>query len=290
MAASKGLSVDGVNYFSSFMSGEKKPDWMQFGKTIGQLTGDYKVMEFITGFSGLQQFVFRTPRWPIGGMYFDGILRTEHTSRVRTTNYPVQTGVVMTDHAIVEPAELTIDVMMTDTATDSLTGGDNLGSFVGMAANHFLGAQIGGILGSAFTAYQKASSMKMYSNYMDLSCKPVAMAQPGETRSINAWQALKTMQLERVPITVETRLQNYSNMIIEELSAPDDYKTLHALKCTVRLREIIFANVAETQVSARPSSTAGESAGGATPVDVPESGTNETALGGIKRKAEEVFA
>ena len=117
MAASKGLSVDGVNYFSSFMSGEKKPDWMQFGKAIGQLTGDFKVMEFITGFSGLQQFVFRTPRWPIGGMYFDGILRTEHTSRVRTTNYPVQTGVVMTDHAIIEPAELTIDVMMTDTAT-----------------------------------------------------------------------------------------------------------------------------------------------------------------------------
>lgn len=281
MAASLGLSVDGTNYFSSFMSGEKKPDWMQFGKTIGQLTGDFKVMEFITGFTGLQQFVFRTPRWPIGGMYFDGILRTEHTSRVRTTNYPVQTGVTMTDHAIIEPAELTIDVMMTDAATDSLTGGDNLGSFVGMAASHFLGSKIGGILGSAFTAYQKASQMKLYSNFMDLTCKPPALVQPGETRSINAWQALKQMQLDRVPITVETRLQNYSNMIIEELSAPDDYKTLHALKCTVRLREIIFANVAETQVSARPSSTAGESAGGATPVDVPDSGNNDTALSAI---------
>ena len=120
--------------------------------------------------------------------------------------------------------------------------------------------------------------MKLYSNYLDLTCKPPALVQPGETRSINAWQALKQMQLERVPITVETRLQNYSNMIIEELSAPDDYKTLHALKCTVRLREIIFANVAETQVSARESSTAGETAGGATPVEVPENGPTGSAI------------
>ena len=187
----------------------------------------------------------------------------------------------MTDHAIVEPAELTIDVMMTDAATDSLTGGDMLGSFVGFAANKFLGATVGGILGSAFTAYQKANTMKLYSSYLDLTCKPPALVQPGETRSINAWQALKQMQLDRVPITVETRLQNYSNMIIEELSAPDDYKTLHALKCTVRLREIIFANVAETQVSAREASTAGETAGGATPVDVPDNGPEGSGLWAI---------
>lgn len=87
------------------------------------------------------------------------------------------------------------------------------------------------------------------------------------------------MQLDRVPIAVETRLQNYSNMLITELSAPDDYKTLNALKCTVHLQEIIFANVSEIAVSARPASTTGASSGGAVPVDTEE--PTKTALQGI---------
>jgi hypothetical protein len=52
-------------------------------------------------------------------------------------------------------------------------------------------------------------------------------------------------------------------MIIEELSAPDDYMTLNALKCTVHLKQIIFANVAETVESKRPAATSGPTSGGA---------------------------
>ena len=79
---------------------------------------------------------------------------------------------------------------------------------------------------------------------------------------MDAWIALRQMQIERTPISVETRLHTYNNMIIEEISTPDDVQTLHAMKCTVRLREIVFAGVAETQVSARLSSTATEQQGG----------------------------
>lgn len=272
----RGLSVDGQTYFSEFVSTDKKPPWMDFSKVIGQLTGDYRVLNFVSGFSGMQKFMFRTPRWPIGGMFFDGILRTEHTSRVRTTTYPVQTGVTMTDHAIFEPAEVTIDVMMTDAATDNLTG-DTLGSFVGFAAGQFLGATAGGIIGSAYKTYQSLQNLD-YSNVKDLTCKPQAVTQVGEGRSVNAWQALKTMQLARVPITVETRLQTYSNMLITEVTAPDDYKTLHALKCTVHLQEIIFANVSEIAVSARPASTTGASSGGAVPVDTGDGSGNPNTL------------
>ena len=139
----RGLSVDGVNYFSDLVSTQKKPDWMDFGAQIAKLSGDYRILDFVTGFEGLQKFAFRTPKWPIGGMYFDGIMRTEHVSRVRPTQYPVQTGVTMTDHAIVEPAELTIDVMMTDTATDNLASGNMLGDFVANTASHFLGKGVG---------------------------------------------------------------------------------------------------------------------------------------------------
>jgi hypothetical protein len=119
------------------------------------------------------------------------------------------------------------------------------------------------------------NAMGSYSNILQLG-KPSMMPMIGDGRSAAAWSTLKAMQLSRVPITVETRLQTYENMLIEELSAPDDYKTLNALKATVRLREIIVADVAEVKTSARASATAGESASGTVPAETGD-GVNKTA-------------
>ena len=221
----KGLSVDGYNYFSDILSGKKQPGWMDFSQQIAKLTGKYDLLNMVSGIANLDTFLFRTPKWPIGGVYFDGIMRTEHVSRVRPTQYPVQTGVTMTDHAIIEPAELTVEIMMTDCHTTSF-----------VTNNFFLDL-----------VFQKLKKIKDFSNWI-----PFDQSIPtGEGRAAKTWMTLKAMQLARQPIVVETRLQTYPNMIIEELSAPDDVKTLHALKTTVRMREIIVANVAETQDSAR---------------------------------------
>ena len=70
-------------------------------------------------------------------------------------------------------------------------------------------------------------------------------------------------------------------MLIEELSAPDDVKTLHALRCTIRMREIIFAEVAETQTSTRKSATAEASASGQVPGDTSD-GMQKTGAKAIK--------
>jgi len=225
LGVKKGLSVDGSSYFSDILSGEKQPGWMDFSQQIAKLTGKYDLINMVSGISNLDTFLFRTPKWPIGGVYFDGIMRTEHVSRVRPTQYPVQTGVTMTDHAIIEPAELTIEVMMTDCHTTSF-----------VTNNPFLDR-----------IYQSLQSLVLYSNYAQVNRDTAT----GDGRSAKTWMTLKAMQLARQPIVVETRLQTYQNMMIEELSAPDDVKTLNALKATVRLREIIVAYVAETQSSAR---------------------------------------
>ena len=291
MGYKRGLSLDGINYFADMINNPtKKPDWMKFGTTVGQMTGNYKIIEFITGFKGLQGFMFQGKNWTIGGMAFDGIMRTDHASHVRTTNYPVQTGVTMTDHAIVEPAELTIDIMMTDTAGDILTN-DLLENFIGSGVTNVLGKTAGSIAKIAVKANKMvqgalAQSTKGIFGSMTQQntalggllgevSRPSAISDVGSGRSINAWQALKSMQLERAPLTVTTRLQTYENMIIEELSAPDDYMTLNALKCTVHLKQIIFANVAEVAVSQRKS-TAAPTSGGKQPVQT--MGSNKTAL------------
>ena len=278
MGVKRGLSIDGVvNLASVIANPNSTPNWMKFGATLGQLTGNYNILNFMTGIKGLDNFTFQGKNWTIGGMAFDGIMRTDHESKVRTTNYPVQTGVTMTDHAIVEPAELSIDIMMTDTAGNILTN-DILGNFVDFGVTSLLGKTAGTIAKVAMSANKMVENALRQSTkgifgsmtqqntglgslFGELS-KPSAIADVGAGRSVSAWQALKTMQLERAPLTVTTRLQTYENMIIEELSAPDDYQTLNALKCTVRLKQIIFANVAEVTTSKRPAASTGPTSGG----------------------------
>lgn len=50
----------------------------------------------------------------IGGFFFDAIIREEHTSTLKMTEHPVQTGANIVDHAYMEPAQLTIEIGMSD--------------------------------------------------------------------------------------------------------------------------------------------------------------------------------
>ena len=139
----------------------------------------------------------------IGGWFFDAILRSTHTSRLKITDHPVQTGAALTDHSYLEPKELTMEIGMSDTATSLIPG-----QFTG-----------------------------------------------GWSRSVQAFRVLKELQAIRVPMQVHSRLGLYQNMLIEEISAPDDFTTLNGLRCTVTLREIIVAQVRTVKISSKPAVT-----------------------------------
>lgn len=80
------------------------------------------------------------------------------------------------------------------------------------------------------------------------------------TKSISAWQILKNLQINKTLLTLTTRLDTYSNMVIMECNAPDENKTKFALRATIVLEELLSASVASTTTSsARPHSS------GATP-------------------------
>ncbi|WP_289050622.1 phage baseplate protein [uncultured Acidaminococcus sp.] len=262
----KGLSLDRIDYYADIIKGKKPFQVMDFARhgvqDIARLTGHYKLWNFMTGYDNLTGFLFRTPTWPIGGVYFDGIMKTEHVSRIKPTQYPVQTGVTMTDHAIVEPAELSIEVMMTDAET----------------SNFFSMAPMINVL------YSITKIAQEYSVFKNL-CSQIPSQLQGDGRSAAAWTTLRAMQVARTPITVETRLQTYDNMIIEELSAPDDVKTLNAFRCTVRLREIFFATVAETQVSKRAAALKKGSSSGQQPVNVGDGVKKTTLKAGLDKAA-----
>jgi hypothetical protein len=139
----------------------------------------------------------------IGGWFFDAFLKMDHTSRLTITDHPVQTGAAITDHAFLQPRQLSMDIGMSNVAKSFVNG--------------------------------------QFSS--------------GYSRSATAFEVLKQLQQLRVPIQINTRLGLYKNMLIEVLSAPDDYTTLNGLRCTVTFREIIVAQVKTVRISARPQVT-----------------------------------
>jgi hypothetical protein len=76
------------------------------------------------------------------------------------------------------------------------------------------------------------------------------------TKSISAWQILKILANNRLPVTLITRLDTYLNMVITDIDSPDDNKTLHGLKATIVLEELLIAStISSSTISARPQTT-----------------------------------
>ncbi|WPS86461.1 hypothetical protein SMD22_18385 [Brevibacillus halotolerans] len=163
----------------------------------------------------------------IGGWFFDAFLRSTHTSRLNITQHPVQTGAALTDHAYLQPKELTMEVGMSDVG-EGLIPGQFTGSW---------------------------------------------------SRSVHAFKVLQELQALRVPLQVHTRLGLYQNMLIEELTAPDDFTTLSGLRCTVTMREIIVGQVRTVKISSKPAVTDRATRGKQEPVNKNQSALVQMGVG-----------
>ena len=71
----------------------------------------------------------------------------------------------------------------------------------------------------------------------------------GWKRHTDAWSVLKTIQSNRIPVQVFTKLGIYENMLISELSADDSAETFSSLRANVKLEEIPVARVKKVKVS-----------------------------------------
>ena len=67
-------------------------------------------------------------------------------------------------------------------------------------------------------------------------------------KSVSAYQQLLALQRAGNALSVTTRLNVYENMVIEQITSSDDYKTMYGLRAIVTLRQIMLATVAETTV------------------------------------------
>jgi hypothetical protein len=63
------------------------------------------------------------------------------------------------------------------------------------------------------------------------------------SKSVSAYQTLVDLQNKRQLLTLTTRLDTYSNMIIELITPVDTVQTLHGLRCQVVFSQIFLAEI-----------------------------------------------
>ena len=92
------------------------------------------------------------------------------------------------------------------------------------------------------------------------SVQPIVAGQfaSSKTKSISAYEVIRKLKEKRVLVSVRTRLHYYTNMIIENMSVSDDYKSANSLRCTVSLRQVMMAVVPVEYVTLTKRQAVGE--------------------------------
>ena len=140
----------------------------------------------------------------------DAVLSEDHKIEIKYTTNPVELGAEITDHAIVAPKRLTMVVQITDTP-------------LGIAAVGELVDSVSNIFGSS--------------------------TEENVTRSVAAYIKIKEIAETREPITIQTRLETYSNMLITNISTPTDKDTSRVALMTIQFTEIRIVNSLISELS-----------------------------------------
>jgi hypothetical protein len=146
------------------------------------------------------------------------------TDRMTITRHPVQDSADITDHAFMEPAELGLRLMATNSSLRSL----------GQSVQTVLQQGLGALVGAAFG--------------------------PGYVK--NVYDKVLALQKSRQTFTVQTGKRLYKNMLAASVELMTDEKTEHALMLTIQCKEIILVQVTTTTVPAASVQQAPQQTGG----------------------------
>lgn len=148
----------------------------------------------------LENLFIRTNR-SIAGIKLDAVISESYTNKVRITRNPVELGAEITDHSIIEPKRIVIIADVTDTP--------------------FGLASIGAIVDTVTGLFGTTNSSNV-------------------TRSTAAYLDLVAIQEKREPISVQTKLKNYTNLLITEISTVKDKDTARIVNLIITLDELLI--------------------------------------------------
>lgn len=150
-------------------------------------------------------------------MTFDCVVSEKHDTSSTITKHPVEDGFEVTDHIKRQPRKLVLDTI---TSNHPIT---IMASAVGA-----LNAATGGLLDKATFGIGASKSIKMGSKLLTGS----------KDRSVDVYHTLEMIQENRIPLTVNTHIFNYKNMIITSLSVNRDSKSVESLPASITFEEI----------------------------------------------------
>ena len=157
----------------------------------------------------------------------DASIKEIHSRESPLSQFPIEDGNDVSDHVFLKPAGLELFAMISDTPIGGLqgliqeaatSGAQNLFPQSKLAAS----AAIGAVAGAA--ALYNASQ--------------------GKTKSIKAYEQLKTFQANSAILSVRTTLDKYTSMIIVSMSVPREAATGNAIEFTIKMMK---ANIVQPQ-------------------------------------------
>lgn len=144
--------------------------------------------------------LFTRTKRKIGSIKIDGVLEEAHQNSVKITQYPVEFGAEIADHAIIEPKVLTIKGIVTNTPN----------GFAGLSA----------AVNNAAGFFGSSGSQK--------------------TRAQLAYTELLELMEKRDLVEVQTGLTLYENLVITQFSANQDKDLANVLIFDMTLQEVIL--------------------------------------------------
>ena len=163
------------------------------------------------------------PYQAIGGIIPYAVISAEHIDKLAITQFPIETGASITDHAYKRPASLTMRVLWTPGFQERLVTSSPL---FGLQPN---------ITGASVPIFEDTSSLA-----------PLAQTGLlGEGRLyLNAiYDYLLGLQVSREPFDVFTTRRSYHNMLIQTLSVNTVLETQNILIADIQMQQIKLAYV-----------------------------------------------
>lgn len=152
----------------------------------------------------------------MGSFVFDAVFEETHEADLEVTDNPVETGVIVSDHAFMKPLRVKISAGVSDTPLKGWGGGYQVSQ----------GALVGGGGGDGKDFWSRNVQNDQFAS--------------DSGRARRAFELLTELQKRAEPFDVVTGLKLYKNMVCSSIRASQDKDSSGALLFTAELREVII--------------------------------------------------
>lgn len=175
-----------------------------------------------------------------GSFSFDVVTIESHTSTLRVTENPIETGSNISDHAVLEPKEITINGVMVGYNRPPKFSSNSFGfdfpefplpfdvspiaDFALDKANDFMGSALSGAVGEV---------INIAAEFLPNFQTPLADLSGGD-RVRNAFDNLLSLQRSGEPVTITTHSKQYENMMITSIVFDQDKEFSGEFSITMR--------------------------------------------------------